>query len=159
EQPSLYRRAPIARGEMHGNLLAFAPGHGDNKFPPPPRTSRGQGGAGTGGEQLGGRAPPAGPGPPSPSPPPPRPPPPTCFLHHPGDRTTRTIARREGPALSPARPATSRNIKPGPALHLPKGGRTLTSDTPQDAEPFAELPGDPVEHLARAERVLGHLRK
>jgi signal transduction histidine kinase len=35
----------------------------------------------------------------------------------------------------------------------------LTADTPQDAEGFAELPADPAEHLARAERVLEHLRK
>ena len=32
----------------------------------------------------------------------------------------------------------------------------MTTDTPRDAEAFREAPG---EHLARAERVLGHLRK
>jgi signal transduction histidine kinase len=35
----------------------------------------------------------------------------------------------------------------------------LTTDAPRDAEAFPEAPADPIEHLARAERVLAHLRK
>src|SRR5262245_18876076 len=50
-------------------------------------------------------------------------------------------------------------LQTGPRLEPVKGGRTLTSDTPQDGEGFAELADDPVEHLARAGRALWHLRK